>query len=116
MRLASRRAARRRRPVRALCGEASTLDRDAPVNAVFFGRVIACRLVVRAAVVPDHDVAFAPLMTVLRRRVGHERSQFVDDRVALSGVDAFDAQDFVLVEIKQLAAGLSMLLDQGMPY
>jgi len=41
------------------------LDRDAPVDAVFLGRVVARRLVIRAAVVPDDDVALAPLVAVL---------------------------------------------------
>src|SRR2546427_432320 len=46
------------------------LDRDAPVDAVFLGWIVARRLVVRAAVVPDDDVALAPLVAVLPRRLG----------------------------------------------
>src|SRR3954466_15090377 len=40
--------------------DAEIVDRDAPVDAVFLGRVVAGRLVVRAAIVPDHDVGPAP--------------------------------------------------------
>src|SRR5437879_4227953 len=47
------------------------LDRDAPVDAVLLGRIVARRPVVRAAVVPDDDVARAPPVAVLALGLDH---------------------------------------------
>src|SRR5258706_16378861 len=81
------------------------VDRNGPVDAVFPRRIVARSLVVRAPVVPDDDIALLPLVAILVGWLHHEGGHLVDDRVALGGVQAFDAQNLVLVEIKQLAAG-----------
>src|SRR5262249_16616109 len=54
------------------------LDRHAPVYAVFVRRIVACRLVVRAAVVPDDDVALAPFVGVRGLGLDHVASQLLD--------------------------------------
>src|SRR5437763_13612467 len=59
------------------------VDRDAPVDSIFFGRVVAGGLVVRAPVVPDDDVALAPSVTVLALGLDHVPGQLLDQRVAL---------------------------------
>ena len=87
------------------------LDRNAPVDALFFRRVIARRIVVRAAIVPDDDIASAPLVAVLVGRLRHESCHLVDDGRALGFFKTFDAEDLVLVEIEQLASGLDMRAD-----
>ena len=66
------------------------LDRHAPVDAVLFRRVIARRLVVRAAVVPDHDVAHAPLVACIRPRAGSCARQLIDQHVAILRAEPFD--------------------------
>src|SRR5256712_6976305 len=50
---------------------AALLDRDAPVDTFLLGRVVARGFVVRAAVIPDDDVAFAPLVAGLPPPPGH---------------------------------------------
>ena len=40
------------------------LDRDAPVDTIFLGRVVARRLMIRAAIVPDDDISLAPLVAI----------------------------------------------------
>src|ERR1700730_3136208 len=87
------------------------LDRDAPVDAVFLGRVIARRLVIRAAVVPDDDVALAPLVAILAPGLDHVVRQLVDQLVALPRVHALDAQDLARIEVEALAPRLRMRAD-----
>src|SRR5205814_8687186 len=79
------------------------LDRHAPVDAVFFGRVVGRRLVVRTAVVPDDDVALAPPVTVLALGLDHALGQLVDQRVALLRLEPLDAKDLPRIEIEPLA-------------
>src|SRR3989475_11331026 len=87
------------------------LDRDAPVDAVFLGWIVARRLVVRAAVVPDDDVALAPLVAVLAARLDHVAGQLVDQLVALPRLHALDAQDLARIEVEALAPRLRMRAD-----
>src|SRR5215210_7834500 len=88
------------------------LDRDTPVNAVFLRRIIGRRLVIRAAVVPDHDIALAPLVAILRRRLLHQRGQLRDDRLALVRCEPFELEDLVLIEVQELAPRLRVNLDE----
>src|SRR5437899_1575450 len=80
--------------------------RAPPVDAVFFGRVVAGRPMIGAAIVPDHDVALAPDMMVFG--VGHDHAllQCGDQRVALLIVDADQVADLAGIEVERLAAGL----------
>src|SRR2546427_10331561 len=76
------------------------LDRDAPVDAVFLGWIVARRLVVRAAVVPDDDVALAPLVAVLARGPGHVTGPLVDQLVALPPPPPPPAPEISRVQVK----------------
>src|SRR5207237_7932805 len=87
------------------------LDRDAPVDAVFLRWIIARRLVIRAAVVPDDDVALAPAVAVLALRLDHALGQLVDERVALVGLESLDCQNLAGIEVERLAPGLRMRAD-----
>jgi len=55
--------------------------------AVFLRWVVACGLVVRAAVVPDYDIAFAPDVMVLRVGYHHALAQLGDQLVAFLVLD-----------------------------
>src|SRR5262245_61507649 len=96
---------------RARRGSEALFDRHPPVDAVFLGRVIARRLVVRAAVVPDDDVALAPVVPVLRVRLDHALRQLVDDRVALVRLQTLDAQDLARIEVETAALRLGVRAD-----
>src|SRR5215216_4831982 len=87
-------------------------DRDAPMYTVFFRRIIARRLVIRATVVPDDDVALAPVVTILTRRLDHVGVHLLDDRIALGGIDSEDIEDLALIVIEQRASGFGMLTDE----
>src|SRR5262245_18676503 len=65
-----------------LCG---LPDRYAPMDAVFLGRVVAGCLVVRAAVVPDHDIALAPFVRVVGPGLHHVGPQLGDEAFAFFG-------------------------------
>src|SRR2546428_9657806 len=84
------------------------LDRDAPVDAVFLGWIVARRLVVRAAVVPDDDVALAPAVAVLPVGMDHALGELLDERVALGRREPVDGQDLARIEGKAGAPGLRM--------
>src|SRR5204862_4584000 len=84
------------------------LDRDAPVDAVFLGWIVARRLVVRAAIVPDDDVAFAPAVTVLPVGSDHARGELLDERIALGRREAVDGEDLARIEVEAGAPGLGM--------
>src|SRR5204862_1824968 len=75
------------------------LDRDAPVDAVFLGWIVARRLVVRAAVVPDDDVALAPAVAVLALRLDHAVGQLVDKSVSIVGLGSLDYQNLAWIEV-----------------
>src|SRR5713101_5609016 len=90
------------------------LDRDAPVDAVFFRRVVARRPVVRAAVVPDDNVALAPGMAVFGPGLNHALCQLLDHLVALALVEPLDAQDLAGIEVERLPPGLGMSADDRM--
>ena len=90
------------------------VDRHPPVDAVLLGRIVAGGQVVRAAVVPDDDVADAPLVAVLGVRLDHALGELVDDRVALGWLQALDAQDLARIEVQRLAPGLGMRADDRM--
>src|SRR5207249_11941454 len=92
------------------------LDRDPPVDAVLFRRVIARRPVVRAAVVPDDDVALAPLVAVLGVGLDHAFRQLRDDRVALLLVHALDPQDLARFDVERRAPSLGMSADDAMEH
>src|SRR6266571_3913639 len=87
------------------------LDRDAPVDAVFLGRIVARSLVVRAAVVPDHDVALSPRVAVGGLGPDHAVGQLFNDLVALALLETLDAQDLAGIEIEPLPAGLRVRPD-----
>src|SRR5713101_3088611 len=87
------------------------LDRDTPVDAVFLGRIVARRLVVRAAVVPDHDVALSPRVTVRGIGPDHAVGQLFDDLVALALFETFDAPGLAGMEVGALPAGLRTRAD-----
>src|SRR6266536_2173131 len=95
-------------------GSRRLLDRHAPVDAVFLGRVVPRRLVVRAAVVPDDDVAFAPAVAVFALGLNHALGELIDQRVALRLLQALDAEDLALIEVQSLASGFGMVADDGM--
>src|SRR5207253_10260778 len=82
------------------------IDRDAPMDAVFLGRVVAGRPMIRAAVVPDHDVALMPDVMVFGVGHNHALFQLGDQRVAFLIVDADEVADLAGIEVERLAAGL----------
>src|SRR5262249_45992443 len=90
------------------------LDRDTPVDAVLLWRVVAGGLVVRAAVVPDHDVALAPRVAILGVGLDHPARQLVYHRVALALGQALDPYDLAGIVVETLAAGLGMGADDRM--
>ena len=59
------------------------LDRYAPVDAVFVRRIVAGGTVIRAAVVPYHDVADTPFVPVFAIGLNHVAGQFVDQCITL---------------------------------
>src|SRR5205823_8540216 len=67
---------------------------------------------IRAAVVPDHDVALAPRVAVLT--LGLDAGELVDERVTLRRLEALDPQDLARIEIERLASGLGMGADDRM--
>src|SRR5262245_22803810 len=88
----------RPQPPRSWAGSA-LLDGDAPVNAVFLGRIVPGRPVIGAPVVPDDDIALAPRMPVLRAGLNHALGQLLDELVALRELEAPDPQDLAGVEV-----------------
>src|SRR2546426_375472 len=90
------------------------LDRHAPVDAVFLGRIVARRLVIGAAVVPDDDVTLAPFVAVATVGLDHVAGQLLDQRVALLVVEALDSQDLSGIEVERLASGLGVGADDRM--
>src|SRR5262249_56719093 len=81
---------------------------------VFLGRVVPRRLVVRAAVVPDHDIAAAPAVAVLTLGLDHPLGQLLDQVVALRLLQSLDAEDLARIEVEALALRLRMHADDGM--
>src|SRR5262245_66197826 len=75
------------------------LNGHAPMDAVFFGWIVAGRLVVRATIVPDDDIALAPLVAVRGVRLDHVASKPPDQRVARLFRQTFDTQDFAGIEV-----------------
>src|SRR3989442_14234523 len=69
------------------------LDRHAPVDAVFLGRIVARRLVIGAAVVPDDDVTLAPFVAVATGRLDYVAGQLLHPRCPLLVVEARDSQN-----------------------
>src|SRR5204863_8095062 len=100
-----------RRDQRALRHHSALLDRHAPVDALFLRWIVARRLVIRAAVVPDDDVALPPAVTVFALRLDHALRQLVDHRVALVLVDSLDPQDLAGIEVEAFAPGLRVRAD-----
>ena len=76
------------------------LDRYAPMDAVLVRRVVACRTVIGAAIVPDHDVADAPLVAIFAIRLDHVACQFVDQIITLLRRNARDRFDLARIEIQ----------------
>ena len=70
------------------------------MDAIFLGRVVARRLVIRAAIVPDDDISLAPLVAILAGRLNHVGSHLLDDRIALLLLESFDTQDLALVKVE----------------
>src|SRR5580704_785004 len=68
--------------------DAEIVDRDTPVDAFFIGRIVAGRLVVRAAIVPDDDVALFPDMVVFGLGRHHRSAKLGDDIVTFRALDA----------------------------
>src|SRR5688500_17203095 len=63
---------------------------------------------VRATIVPDHDVAFAPLMAVFGAGLDPVALELLDERVALGLRKAFDVEKLVQIEVERLASRLRM--------
>src|SRR5262245_23800542 len=97
-------------------GAGALLDRHAPVDAVLFGRVVARRAVIRAAVVPDDDVALAPAVPILGARLDHVAGQLLDERVALRLVEPLDPEDLAGIEVERLLTRLRMRPDDRMEH
>src|SRR5262245_38951636 len=89
----------------------SVFDRHAPVDTVLFGWVVARRLVIAAAVVPDDDVARVPLVAIRAVGLDHVAGQLFDQRVALLLLETFDADDLARVEVEGLASRLGVDAD-----
>src|SRR5262249_59102098 len=85
------------------------LDRHAPVDAVLLGGIGARGLVIRAAVVPDHDVALTPLMAVLPRGLDHVAGELVDERVALRRLEPLAPENLARIEVHRLTSRLRPL-------
>src|SRR5437867_6435598 len=84
------------------------------MDAVFLGWVVTGCTVVRAAVVPDDDVARAPPVAVLAVWLDHAAGQLLDQRVALVRFESLDPHDLSGIEVEPLAAGLGMGPDDRM--
>src|SRR5215469_1188033 len=79
--------------------------------AILFRRVVAGGLVVRAAIVPDHDIAFAPDVVVFGVWRDHALLQFGDQRVAFLILDADEVTNLAGIEVERLPARLGMGAD-----
>ena len=86
--------------------------RRAPVAAALMRRIVARRGMQRAAVVPQHQVADAPLVAVIA--IGRFRiaRQLRDQGVAFGRLEALDRHDLAGIEIDRLAPGFRMDADQ----
>ena len=60
------------------------------MDAILFRWIVRRRLVISAAVVPNDDVALAPLVTVTATRLDHVSGQFFDQIVTLGLLQTFD--------------------------
>src|SRR5579863_3792728 len=89
-------------------GRGEFLDRHPPVDAVLLGRVVARRLVVGAAVVPDDDVALPPLVAVLPLGLDHVAGELLEQRIAFLRLQPLDPEDLAGVEIERFAPGFGM--------
>src|SRR6476660_248860 len=83
----------RRQPLRL-----TLLDRYSPVDSILVWRIIACRAMIGAAVVPDHDVADAPFVAVLTVRLNHEAGQLGDQIIAFLRADTLDRLDLARMD------------------
>src|SRR5688500_6310171 len=88
------------------------LDGNAPVDAVFLRRIVSGGRVIRAAIVPDDDVALLPFVAVLAGRLHHHRAELFEDCIGLGVVEAFYAEDLPVIVVQQRAPGLGVLLDE----
>src|SRR5258708_27498945 len=77
--------------------DAEIVDRDAPVDAVFLGRVVTGGAVIGAAIVPDHDVALFPFVMVLGIGRDHPFFQFGDQLVSLRALNADEIDDLARI-------------------
>jgi hypothetical protein len=95
------------RVMRHFCaGPPVIVDRDAPVDAVLLGRVVAGGAVIRAAIVPDHDVALFPDVMVLGVGVTMRvSSSAIRSRRLLGALDADENHDLAGIEIERFAPG-----------
>src|SRR5690348_9326992 len=84
------------------------------MDPIFRGRVVARRLVIRAAIVPDDDVALAPPVAVLAVGLDHVPGQLLDQRVALPLLETLDPEDLAGIEVERLAPGLGVGADDRM--
>ena len=80
--------------------------RYAPVYAVLFRRVVGRRDMIRTAIVPDDNVALAPLVPVLSAWLNHVVGQFFDHIFAFCLPQAFDVEDFAGIKIESFASSL----------
>ncbi len=89
------------------------------MDPVFLRRVVARRLVIGAAIVPDDDVALAPPVSILTLGLDHGARQLVDHRVALGRIEPVDPENFPRIEVERLALGLRMRandrMEDGLP-
>src|SRR4051794_27090703 len=76
------------------------LDRHTPVDAILLRRIIAGGLMIRTAVVPDHDIADMPLVTILSVRLHHIGLELGDQVIAFGLFRALHGKDLARVEIQ----------------
>src|SRR5215813_12120723 len=90
------------------------VDRYPPMDTVFFGRVVARRLVIRAPVVPDDDVALAPFVPVFGIGLNHVGFELGDQHIALAAIGANDVDDLTGIEIERFPPGFGVAPDDRM--
>ena len=77
------------------------------MDAFFLRGIVAGRLVIRAAIVPDHDVADLPLVGVLGAMRRHAAGEFLDEGIAVIRAHALDVRNLHRVEVEHPASGFA---------
>jgi len=71
------------------------------MDAIFVRWVVRGSSVIGAPIVPNDDVAFSPLMSILPCLLNHVALELFEDRMALVFWHPLDVQDFSGVKIKR---------------